>query len=132
MNDCESYVFERVFNGLRSKYNQIAITDEEAFTPSSLPCVSLVMADNTRYEQSNDSSNDEKYSSVMFEANVYTSGKNKKKQSKEIFNDLDLIMKSIGLQRMMYAPNTQFNSTLQRITARYRAVVDKNNNFYWR
>ncbi|MBP3370844.1 MAG: hypothetical protein J6L85_08835 [Clostridia bacterium] len=132
MIDPESYVYERVFEKITSTYKDIAITDEEIYTPPKLPSVSLIMFDNTIATETNDSSNKEKYSSATFEASVYTDGKNKKRRGKEIFDALDKEMKAIGFIRTSYNVLNQDYSSIQRIVARYTAICGENNTFYWR
>lgn len=132
MIDVESYIFERVFNKLNKAYPSIAITDEELYTPPHLPCVSVVLADSSRYEEGNDSSGKENFTTIMVECSVYTEGKNKKKLGKEIFGVLDNEMAAIGLNRTSYNVLTQYNSSINRIVARYTAICGKNNDFYWR
>lgn len=132
MIDPEGYVYERCFDKLKKHFKSLAVTDEEIYTPSSLPCVSLVMADNPRYEKGDDSSGEEKFTSVMFEASVYANGKNKKKACKEIFDVLDKEMTIIGFKRTTFGGFTQHNSSIYRIVARYTAICGKDGHFYWR
>lgn len=92
--------------------------------PAKFPHVSVVEADNYTYLRGEDSSNEEKYASVMYEVNIHTNdNRGKKSSAKNIFNTIDSLLRQMGFARIMATSQTENESTVYRIIARYTAVV---------
>ena len=63
----------------------------------------------------------------------YWLAKDKKQECKKLMKTADTILSALNLTRVFCRPTPNLeDSTIYRITARYRAVVDKKNNIYRR
>ncbi len=130
MIDIESKVFKTVKE--RMSPLKCAATYQE--TSKEFPLVTVEETDNAAYEKTQDSGSGENHARVLYEINVYSNlTPGKKSQAKEIMKRVDGIMAEIGFYRVFCKPMPNLaDSTIYRITARYRAVVDKEENIYWR
>ena len=132
--DIENAVFDAVTTAVRTKYPNIFITGEYVNSPSSFPAVSLVEMDNSIRETTIDSGSNENHVNVMYEVNVYsnkTTGK--KSECREILGLIDEEMLLMGFSRSTLTPvPNEYDSTIYRMVARYRAVVSSNNTIYRR
>ena len=101
---------------------------------STFPYVTLAVMDNSIYDKFIDSGRIENAVEIMVEVNVYsnkTSGK--KEECKALIQNIDDTLSGLGLVRSFCQPTPNLeDATVYRITARYRAVVDKNLNIYRR
>lgn len=133
MIDIESQVFTRVSEAVRSKFPTSFITGEYVKSPSEFPAISLVEMDNLPYEKTM-TVNPENHVTVTYEANVYSNlVRGKKSECKSIFAIIDKEMASMGFIRTSLAPVPNMNdSTIYRMTGRYRAVVSANHTIYRR
>ena len=124
MFNIENILFTEIATELRSQFSGIKVSGEYVKSPAGFPFVSIVESDN--YMSHLDNSGTEKYSTVMYEINVYsnkTSGK--KAEARSIISVIDEMMYARNFTRlsMSPAPNLE-DSTIYRITARYRAETD--------
>lgn len=127
MIDIENEVFTIVAKKVREQYPKIYITGEYVKSPPSFPCVSLIETDNQVYRNTRDSGRIENHAQVLYEMNVYsnkTSGK--KSECKAIANLIDSVLETLGFTRTLLSqiPNEE-DSTVYRVTGRYRAVVSQ-------
>lgn len=134
MIDIENEVFTLVATALRAAYSKIFVTGEYVKAPSSFPCVSLVQASNTTHRATQTSTEMENHADIMFEVNIYSNKETgKKTECKAIAAIVDDKMKSLGFDRAMLQPISNLNDTsIYRMTGRYRAVVSKDNTIYRR
>jgi hypothetical protein len=90
--------------------------------------------DNTVYENSQTSSENENHATLMYEVNVYSNKtKGKKTECKEIISLIDKEMTLVGFTRIMLQPIPNMDdATIYRMTARYRAVVSKGKKIFRR
>ncbi len=126
MIDIESKVYSPIAAALRSQFSGIAISGEYVNAPSEFPFVSIVEADNYPTLQRLDSSDTEKYATLMYEVNVYSNkGTRKKSECKAIMAVIDGMMYRMNFTRitMTPVPNME-NASIYRMTARYRAETD--------
>lgn len=125
MIDIENQVFDRVAKRVREQFPNIFMTGEYVNSPASFPAVSLVEMDNSIREATMDSGSSENHANVMYEANVYsnkTTGK--KSECKAIIALLDNEMTAMGFVRFTLTPvPNEYDSTIYRMVARYRAAV---------
>jgi hypothetical protein len=132
--DIESLVFTRVANRVRERFPNIFMTGEYVKSPSSLPAASLVEMDNSIRESTVDSGSNENHANVMYEANVYsnkTTGK--KSECKTILALIDEEMLAMGFVRSTLTPvPNEYDSTIYRMVARYRATVSADYKIYRR
>ena len=125
MIDIENMVFDRVATRVREQFPNIFMTGEYVSSPSSFPAASLVEMDNSIRETTIDSGSNENHANVMYEVNVYsnkTTGK--KSECKTILALIDNEMTAMGFVRSTLTPvPNEYDSTIYRMVARYRAAV---------
>lgn len=125
MIDIESAVFNRVATKVREVFPDIFFAGEYVKSPSSFPAVSLVEMDNSTRIETIDSGSNENHVNVMYEVNVYsnkTAGK--KSECREILGLIDEEMLAMGFSRSTLTPvPNEYDSTIYRMVARYKATV---------
>jgi hypothetical protein len=125
MIDIESAVFNRVATKVREVFPDIFFAGEYVKSPSSFPAVSLVEMDNSTRIDTIDSGSNENHVNVMYEVNVYsnkTAGK--KSECREILALIDEEMLAMGFSRSTLTPvPNEYDSTIYRMVARYKATV---------
>lgn len=125
MIDIESAVFNRVATKVREVFPDIFFAGEYVKSPSSFPAVSLVEMDNSTRIDTIDSGSSENHANVMYEVNVYsnkTAGK--KSECREILGLIDEEMLAMGFSRSTRTPvPNEYDSTIYRMVARYKATV---------
>lgn len=134
MIDIENQVFNRIATRISEQFPDIFMTGEYVNSPSSFPAVSLVEMDNSILEYTVDSGFNENHANVMYEVNVYsnkTTGK--KTECKSIIALIDTEMTAMGFVRSTLTPvPNEYDSTIYRMVARYRAVVSSNHKIFRR
>ena len=134
MIDIENLVFDRVAKRVREQFPNIFMTGEYVNSPASFPAASVVEMDNSIRENTIDSGSNENHVNVMYEVNVYsnkTTGK--KSECKAIMALLDNEMTAMGFERITLTPvPNEYDSTIYRMVARYRAAVSSNHTIYRR
>jgi hypothetical protein len=125
MIDIENAVFNRVVTKVREVFPDIFMAGEYVKSPPFFPAVSLVEMDNSTRIETIDSGSNENHANVMYEVNVYsnkTAGK--KSECREILGLIDEEMLAMGFSRSTLTPvPNEYDSTIYRMVARYRAVV---------
>lgn len=134
MIDIENLIFHYVATEVRKDHPGLYMVGEYVKSPSKFPCVSLIETDNQVYRASRDSSNIENHVQVMYEVNVYSNkSTGKKAECKEIIGSVDKQMETLGFTRVVLTPiPNEADATIYRMTARYRAIVSKDNTIYRR
>ena len=131
MIDIENMLFTEVKKDLPKTVKMGAMYTK---SQSEFPYVSLMVMDNSIYEPFIDSARVENAVSIMVEVNVYsnkTSGK--KEECKKLMKTIDDTLSGLNLVRSFCQPIPNLeDATVYRITARYRAIVDKNLMIYRR
>lgn len=134
MIDIESQVFSRVATRVREQFPDIFMTGEYVSSPASFPAVSGVEMDNSIREDTIDSGSNENHVNVMYEWNAYsnkTTGK--KSECKAIIALIDEEMTAIGFVRVTLTPvPNEYDSTIYRMVARYKAAVSTDHKIYRR
>lgn len=126
--DIEADVFDAIATALETKYGNIFITSEYVHSPERFPAVSLIQEDDAAFLPALDSEGSH-HSQVMFEANVYSNlVSGRKSQAKEIMQTIDERMSALGFVRLSRQPMTLPNAetSIYRMNARYRTIVDEN------
>lgn len=126
--DIEADVFDVIATALETKYGNIFITSEYVHSPERFPAVSLIQEDDAAFLPALDSEGSH-HSQVMFEANVYSNlASGRKSQVKEIMQTIDEKMSKLGFVRLSRQPMTLPNAetSIYRMNARYRTIVDEN------
>lgn len=133
MIDVESKVYTPIAVALRDAFSGIFVSGEYVKAPSNFPHVSLVEMDNYTSADRLDTADEERFSTLMYEVNVYsnkTSGK--KSECKKIIGFIDDLMYKMNFKRLSLAPVPNMDdATIYRMTARYRVETD-GENFYRR
>lgn len=134
MIDIESQIFQRIHQALTAKFNGIFVSGEYVPAPPAFPFVSVIQQDSYDLQSTQDSSNTENHSVVMYEVNVYCNTKaGKKSQCKSIFSVIDGIFHGLNFTRQSLTPTPNLNDArIYRMTGRYTAVVSKNEVIYRR
>ena len=101
---------------------------------SEFPYMTLEVKNNTIYERFINSKQIENAADIMVEVNAYSNSlKGKKEEAKQIIKTADSVLGGKGLVRVFCQPTPNLeDATVFRMTARYRAIVDENLNFYRR
>lgn len=134
MINIENEVYSTVSEKVRAKVSDIYMSGEYVKSPPSFPAVSLVEMNNTVYTNTQTSEGNENHASVMYEVNVYSNKTyGKKTECKTIMSIIDDEMTNLGFTRSMLQPIPNMDdATIYRTTARYTAIVSKNNIIYRR
>lgn len=134
MIDIETDVFNTVSTNVREEYPDIFMSGEYVKAPPSFPAISLVEMDNTPVVSTQTSSDGENHVTVMYEVNVYSNKKTRKKsECKKILSLIDNQMQYLGFTRIMLQPIPNMDdATIYRMVARYKAVISKNKTIYRR
>lgn len=129
MINIENELFSKVATAVRGVYSDIYMSGEYVKVPPSFPCATLIEMDNSAYGNTQTSDSVENHASLMYEVNVYSNKiKGKKTECKEIIALIDNEMSALGFTRIMLNPVPNMDdATIYRMTARYRAVVSKDN-----
>ena len=134
MIDIENAVFNRAVTRVREVFPDIFMTGEYVSSPPYFPAASLVEMDNSTRADTIDSGSGENHANVMYEANVYsnkTSGK--KSECKAIIALIDEEMLALGFSRVSLTPvPNEYDSSIYRMVARYRATVSSDMKIYRR
>lgn len=130
MIDIENKLYTIVKNKMPSDINM----DSMYSNSSKLPLCTLVVMDNSVYEPFINSARIENAASIMLEVNAYSNKiAGKKEECKKIIKTADDVLSSMGLTRTFCQPTPNLeDATVYRITARYRAIVDKDLKIYRR
>ena len=134
MIDIENEVFDRVAKRVSEHFPNIFMTGEYVKSPSSFPAASLVEMDNSIRESTVDSGSNENHANVMYEVNVYSNKTTAKKtECKKILALIDTEMVAMGFVRSTLTPiPNEYDSTIYRMVARYRAAVSADYKIYRR
>lgn len=134
MIDIENEVFQICADTFRAAYPNGFIAGEYVSQPPKFPAVSVVEMDNVVYQNGIDSASIENFVGVMYQVDVYTNlNKGKKAQAKAIIALIDEQFEQMGFARTFLNPIQNFNdATIYRMTARYQAVVGKDERIYRR
>lgn len=126
MIDVEAKVYTPIAVALRDAFEDIEVKGEYVNAPSKFPFVSIVEADNYPTPSHLDTSETERFVTLMYEVNVYSNKSvGKKSECKEIMAFIDDLMYRMNFTRIALSPVPNMdNATIYRMTARYRAETD--------
>ena len=131
MIDIENQIYTPIAAALREKFPGISVSGEYVNAPSKFPHVSIVEQDNYTTVSRLDSGDRERYSTILYEVNVYSDKAGAKKSvCREILRCIDemLYRKNFTRISMNPVPNME-NATIYRLNARYRAETDGKTTF---
>ena len=126
MIDIEAAVYTPIAQAVRTEFPGANVTGEYVRVPAGFPHISIVEADNYTSIAKEDTSLTEKYSTVMYEVNVYSNKQSgKKTEARSILKLIDGMMFERNFTRLSMTPVPNMeDSTIYRLTARYRAETD--------
>lgn len=131
MIDIENEVFDYMKKGLLAYRDDIYVTSLYYNIPQRFPCVFIEEYQNNITQSTIDSSGEEKYSSVVYDVNVYSNKQNgRKTEAKDIAKKADELMRSLGFTRFFTGPVVNYDDTVYRYTMRYSATVSQNKVIY--
>lgn len=136
MIDIENELFTKLETRLRSEYypQEISVYGEYVRVPALFPSVIITESDNYVLERTQTGTEVENHAIVVYEINVYSNKEiGKKSECKKIFKIIDEEIGELGFTRIMLNPVPNFeDSTIYRMTGRYRAVVSLDKIIYRR
>ncbi len=114
--------------------NTVIIRDTYQPVSAKFPLLTLRVVGHAVYEATVDSGSLENHAVIDVEMEVFTNAEGvKKNQAWEIMDTADGAIRAMGFVRKSCIPTPNLaDSTIYRLTARYRGVVDENNNVYRR
>ena len=129
MIDIEKLVYTPIAESLRKRFKEITVSGEYVNAPPKFPYVSIVEQDNYMSANRLDSSDREKFSTLMYEVNVYSDKAGKKKTvCREIMGVIDEMLYGKNFTRISMSPVPNLeNGTIYRLVARYKAETDGEN-----
>jgi len=134
--DIENELFTKLETRLRSEYypQEISVYGEYVRVPALFPSVIITESDNYVLERTQTGTEVENHAIVVYEINVYSNKEiGKKSECKKIFKIIDEEIGELGFTRIMLNPVPNFeDSTIYRMTGRYRAVVSLDKIIYRR
>lgn len=116
---------------LRAKFPGIWVSGEYVDAPAKFPAVTIEEVNNSVYQKMR-TVHIENAASVLYEINIYSNKIGyKKSEAQEIMSFIDDILAGLGFTRTMCNPLPNLaDATIYRLTARYEAVIDKDNWIY--
>lgn len=131
MIDIERQVYTPIAEALRKRFKGITVSGEYVNAPPKFPYVSIIEQDNYMTANRLDSSDSERFSTVMYEVNVYSDKAGSKKSvCREIMGAVDEMLYKRNFTRISLSPVPNMeNGTIYRLVARYRAETDGTNIF---
>ncbi len=126
MIDIERQIYTPIADALRKQFKGISVSGEYVNAPPKFPYVSIVEQDNYMSANKLDSSDREKFSTLMYEVNVYSDKAGSKKSvCREIMGAVDEMLYERNFTRISLSPVPNMeNGTIYRLVARYRAETD--------
>lgn len=126
MIDIEKMVYTPIAEALRERFKGIEVSGAYVNAPAKFPYVSIVEQDNYMSVNRLDSSDREKFATVMYEVNVYSNkSASKRAVCREIMGVIDEMLYKRNFIRLSMSPVPNMeNGTIYRLVARYRAETD--------
>ena len=125
MIDIETKVYSPIAIVLKEAYSGIFVTSEPTPIPEKPLVVGIVQMDNYMSINRMDNSGRERFSTLMFQVDVYSNKQTgKKSQCKEVMNVVDKMMFDMNFTRLSMTPIPSPETGYYRYTARYRAETD--------
>ena len=128
MIDVESAVFDYVYPHISPLVPEGCFRSMYVPNPPKFPFATLMEIDNTVDVRHRSTAVTEEYAVITYEANVYAMDKT---ECREVMDAMDTALTELGFTRlsMSFIPNLA-DSTLYRMTARFRATADTRNVIY--
>lgn len=126
MIDVERMIFTPIAEGLRKKFKGIDVSGAYIKSPPKFPHASIVEQDNYTTTINQDSSDTERFATVMYEVNVYSNKAGESKaECRSILSEIDKMLYAMNFTRISMTPVPNMDSaSIYRLVARYRAETD--------
>lgn len=125
MIDIETEVFSPISIALKAQFPGIFVVSEPTPVPSKALVASIVQEDSYSSPRKQDNTLVEKFTTVMFQIDVYSNkASGKKSQCKEVMGVIDSMLFGMNFMRLSLNPIPMEDSGYYRLTARYRAETD--------
>ena len=126
MIDVERMIFTPIAETLRKKFKGIDVSGAYIKSPPNFPHASIVEQDNYTTTSNQDSSDTERFATVMYEVNVYSSKAGESKsECRSILSEIDKMLYAMNFTRISMTPVPNMDSaSIYRLVARYRAETD--------
>lgn len=123
MIDIETRVIDQIYNSISAEYPNAVVENRYTESTSVFPFIAVYEQNNsnaTRYEEFSDG---ELYNNLVYEVQIFTNDKLKKKTAKAIAQIVDEQMRTMGFSRSFMNPIPNIDRTIYRIAMRYTAIV---------
>ena len=131
MIDVENQVYTKVANALLEYDPTIKTMSRTIYEPSEYPCVCIEQMDTFVMTRTQDSSFTENHDELTYTVNVFSNKANiAKSEAKAIMAVVDGVMGGLNFSRLGCVPVAMDEAQKYRLTARYRAVVGKDETLY--
>lgn len=128
MIDVENELYTEIVTALRKQFPEVNTAGDYAKVPAKgqFPFVYIVESDNYMTAKHLDSAGAERFSTLMYEVNVYSNKESgKRSECRAIMKAIDELMYARNFTRLSMTPVPNLeDATIYRITARYRAETD--------
>jgi len=126
MIDIEIPIFTRVYDAVKAEYPDCSLFNDRPQSMVKFPAVVCVEDDNTTYTRARDRSEQEAYSEIMYQVDVFCDNQQGAKTlCKAIASVVDSVFVGLRFTRMSFSPMPNQDPNIIRYTARYRAVVSR-------
>lgn len=133
MIDVQPELYTIARNALLEKVPTAETSSTYTLKPSHFPFASIEESDNSVYRRTSDSADIENHAEIMIEINTYAVGDDKMRVCRDMMGAIDEAYGKIGLQRIAMLPVINYSDTsVYRLTARYRGIISKNKEIYRR
>lgn len=128
MIDVKNLIYTPIAQAVREQF-QADVKSDYVRTPAKFPHVSIIESDNYISLSHRDTGDAEKYSTVMYEVNVYSNKSGEKEaECRAIMSLIDSMMYQRNFTRLSMTPVPNYeDATIYRLVARYRAETDGEN-----
>lgn len=131
MIDVESQIYTKVATALLAYNADIQVVSRTIYEPSSYPCVCIEQTDGYSVLQTRDTASNENHITVTYTVNVYSRKENtSKSEAKAIMAIVDDTLIGLGFTLLGCVPVVTDEAQKYRLTARYSAVVGKDETIY--
>lgn len=129
MIDIEPEVYTKISRALKTEFPKINVSGEYVNAPSRFPYVSIEEYDSFVPPENLDSSDNVRFTSVMYKVEVFSNKTNgKKTECKKISKFIDDLMYRLNFVCTAKTPvPNRDDATIYRIVARYQAKTDGTN-----
>ena len=133
MIDFDNEVYTIVRNAVKEQYPNCYITSKSENIPTQFPAVAFSFMSNVVYNKTRDTGSNENHVAVAYQTDVFSNDKvSPISECKAIMSVVDDTLLNLGFSRNFYEKIPNGESNITRLTARHRAVFDKNGTIYRR